>query len=444
MENNEVSRYILTHDNIKSLYMVFIVSASVFLDVWDLTAFSFVLTFFKDTFLPSGILLGLSVAGANIGAIIGAIFGGYLTDYLGRKKMLIYNMLVFIIFAILIAVSTNLVEFIAFRIIMGFSIGADVATGFSYIYEYISMKQRNKFYSLWAYAFSVVALVAVLTVYLLYTYINSNIIWRYIFIMGGVFAAIILVLRTYLMETPLWLYYSGKNTDAEKVIKNVYGDDIKIKSTEKLHRSLKDIIKFYRSGINREIIFTYSLNCIVGFIGWGFSFYVTYMLVILRIYAFTYILGIDGLIYAAGFAGALISPFVSSRFGIYKSSVIPSSFAGLLLFMLFIVFSGRLYNILIVPFTMGIIFLDYMGPMAYNAVLNSFVPSKIRGIANGQNYMVNKIVEAVSGFTSGILLVYLGLGYNTLVLALIVTVLIVIAIITGKTGHFMDKNAGYN
>lgn len=81
---------------------------------------------------------------------------------------------------------------------------------------------------------------------------------------------------------------------------------------------------------------------------------------------------------------------------------------------------------------MGIIFLDYMGPMAYNAVLNSFVPSKIRGIANGQNYMVNKIVEAVSGFTSGILLVYLGLGYNTLVLALIVTVLIVIAIITGK------------
>ncbi len=145
MENNKVIHYVLKHDNVKSLYMIFIVSASVFLDVWDLTAFSFVLTLFKATFLPTGILLGLSVAGANLGGIAGAILGGYLTDYIGRKRMLIYNMVAFVVFAFLIAVSTNLYEFIIFRIILGFSIGADVTTGFSYIYEYISLRQRTKF-----------------------------------------------------------------------------------------------------------------------------------------------------------------------------------------------------------------------------------------------------------------------------------------------------------
>ncbi len=440
MENNEVVHYILKHDNVKSIYMVFIVSASVFLDVWDLTAFSFVLTFFKATFLPTGILLGLSVAGANVGAIAGAILGGYLTDYLGRKRMLIYNMVVFTIFAFLIAISTNLYEFTIFRIIMGFSIGADVATGFSYIYEYISLRQRTRFYSLWAYSFAVVALMAVLTVFLLYRSINNIIIWRYIFVIGGIFAAIILILRSKLKETPIWLYYNGDSRGAETTIKDVYGDTLIIDKQDKQKRSLMDMARVYRSGLNKEIIFTYSLNCIVGFIGWGFAFYITYMLTILHFISFGQILEADAVIYFFGFLGAIVSPHISKKFGIYKGSVIPSIIATISLFLLFIVFSKALPDYFIIPLSAAILFFNYAGPMAYNAVLNSFIPSRIRGTANGQNYMVNKIVEASSGFAGGFLLIAIGLKYNTLVLAIIVSLFVLIAYITGKSRYF-DSNA---
>ncbi len=437
--NNEVTSFIYKNDNIKGILMVFIASASIFLDVWDLTAFSFVLTFFKNEFLPSGLILGISVSAANLGAIAGAILGGYLTDKLGRKKLLIYNMLIFTVFSILIAVSTNLYEFIIFRLIMGFSIGSDVATGFSYIYEYISKKQRNHYYSLWAYSFSVVALLAIFSVFLLKLYVNNNSIWRYVFIIGGIFAAIILLLRTKLTETPVWLYNNGNYKETENVIKRVYGKSINInRNNNKFKINIKNITKIFKIKMNREILFVFSLNGIVGFIGWGFSFYITYMLVVLHFFTFYQDLEADAIIYSFGFVGAVISPLISKKYGIYKSSVIPSVIAALSLLILVFVFSKFIPDYFVVPLSALIILMNYSGPMAYNAVLNDFIPSELRGTGNGWNYMFNKITEAVSGLFSGILLVLVGIRYNTLILFLIVSIFTIIALITGKSKYFRN------
>ena len=437
--NNEVTSFIYKNDNIKGILMVFIASASIFLDVWDLTAFSFVLTFFKNEFLPSGLILGISVSAANLGAIAGAILGGYLTDKLGRKKLLIYNMLIFTVFSILIAVSTNLYEFIIFRLIMGFSIGSDVATGFSYIYEYISKKQRNHYYSLWAYSFSVVALLAIFSVFLLKLYVNNNSIWRYVFIIGGIFAAIILLLRTKLTETPVWLYNNGNYKETENVIKRVYGKSINInRNNNKFNINIKNITKIFKIKMNKEILFVFSLNGIVGFIGWGFSFYITYMLVVLHFFTFYQDLEADAIIYSFGFVGAVISPLISKKYGIYKSSVIPSVIAALSLLILVFVFSKFIPDYFVVPLSALIILMNYSGPMAYNAVLNDFIPSELRGTGNGWNYMFNKITEAVSGLFSGILLVLVGIRYNTLILFLIVSIFTIIALITGKSKYFRN------
>ncbi|WP_337860027.1 MFS transporter [Ferroplasma sp.] len=436
MDSGNVTEFVYEHNNVKGIYMVFIASASVFLDVWDLTAFGFVLTFFKADLNPVGIFLGISVAAANIGAIAGAILGGYLTDKFGRKRLLMYNMAIFIIFAFLIAVSTNIYEFIAFRVIMGFSIGSDVATGFSYIYEYISRGQRNHYYSLWAYSFSVVGLIAVASVFLLYHAINNDSVWRYIFVMGGIFAAIILLLRSRMTETPIWLYGSGKYKETHDVIKNVYGKDMEVKPPkEKNTVSLKNLIALFHRGLNRELMFAFSLNGIVGFIGWGFAFYITYMLVLLH-FQFYQILGADAIIYSFGFAGAVISPILAKHFGIYRAAVIPAIIATMSIFALFITFSGILPVYFVIPLSIIIIFMNYSGPMAYNAVLNGFIPTTLRGVGNGWNYMFNKITEAVSGLTAGAILVLVGLKFNTMILFIIVLAFTLIALYTGRTKYF--------
>lgn len=439
METNTVADYVYRHNNVKGMYMVLIASASVFLDVWDLTAFGFVLTFFKATFLPVGIILGVSVAAANIGAIAGAILGGYLTDKFGRKRLLIYNMAVFVVFSFLIAVSTNIYQFIAFRLVVGFSIGSDVATGFSYIYEYISRGQRNHYYSLWAYSFSVVALIAVGSVFFLTREINNDSVWRYIFVIGGVFAAVILLLRTKITETPVWLYGNGKYRETKDVVKKVYGEDLDIgDSVERDHITVKNLINLFHKGLNRDLIFTFSLNGIVGFIGWGFGFYITYMLAVLNFLAFYQVLEADAIIYAFGFMGALLSPHMARHFGIYKSAVIPAIVASVAIFALFLTFDHIFPVYFVIPLSIVIIFMNYCGPMAYNAVLNEFIPTSLRGVGNGWNYMFNKITEAVSGLTSGAILVIVGLRFNTVILFLIVGSFTVIALVAGRSGYFRN------
>lgn len=439
MQANAVADYVYKHNNVKGIYMVLIASSSVFLDVWDLTAFGFVLTFFKSDFLPTGIILGISVAAANIGAIAGAILGGYLTDKFGRKRLLIYNMAIFVIFSFLIAVSTNIFEFIGFRLIMGFSIGSDVATGFSYIYEYISKGQRNHYYSLWAYSFSVVALIAVGSVFFLTSEIHNDSVWRYIFVIGGIFAAVILLLRTKMTETPVWLYGNGKYKETRDVVKKVYGEDLTIDEGSKKDRiTLKNLINLFHKGLNRELIFTFSLNGIVGFIGWGFAFYITYMLLLLKFFAFDQVLEADAIIYSFGFLGAFLSPHIAKHFGIYRSAVIPAVVASISIFALFLVFDHILPVYLVIPLSIVIIFMNYAGPMAYNAVLNDFIPTDYRGVGNGWNYMFNKLTEAVSGLTAGAILIVVGLRINTVILFLIVTSFTVMALIAGRKGYFQN------
>jgi MFS family permease len=437
MKSDSVADFVYNHNNIKGTYMVFIASASIFLDIWDLTAFGFVLTFFKADLHPVGIILGVSVAAANIGAIAGAILGGYLTDRFGRKRILIYNMLIFTAFSFLIAVSTNIYEFTAFRIVLGFSIGSDVATGFSYIYEYISKDQRNHYYSLWAYSFSVVALFAVASVFLLRESIHNDSIWRYIFVIGGIFAAIILMMRSRLTETPIWLYGNGKYKETHDVIRKVYGEELEIEKQGKPSRaSLKNLISLFHKGLNMELVFAFSLNGIAGFIGWGFAFYITYMLTLLKLLTFYQILEADALIYGFGFIGAVISPRLARHLGIYRAAVIPSVIAAISIFGLYMVFSGILSVYFVIPLAIVIIFMNYSGPMAYNAVLNEFVPTALRGVGNGWNYMFNKITEAVSGITAGAILVLVGLRFNTIILFLIVGLFTVIALYSGRSKYF--------
>jgi hypothetical protein len=211
--------------------------------------------------------------------------------------------------------------------------------------------------------------------------------------------------------------------------------DIKA-SEHKNSTGLKNLVSIFYRGLNREFLFAFSLNGIVGFIGWGFAFYITYMLEILKFLTFYQILEADAIIYSFGFAGAVISPLLAKHFGIYRAAVIPSIIAAISIFALFMAFSRILPVYSVIPLSIVIIFMNYSGPMAYNAVLNEFIPTSLRGIGNGWNYMFNKIMEAVSGLTAGAILVLVGLQFNAIILFLIVSIFTGIAVYSGRSKYF--------
>ncbi len=93
--------------------------ATILVEAWDLYAIAFVLVFIKADFNPSPALLGLATAAIQGGALIGAVLGGVFADRLGRKKVFIATMVLFIILAIAQAFARDIWDFILLRFLPG-------------------------------------------------------------------------------------------------------------------------------------------------------------------------------------------------------------------------------------------------------------------------------------------------------------------------------------
>src|SRR5208282_3038826 len=81
--------------------------ATILIEAWDLYAIAFVLVFIREEYHPTAAQLGLTTAAVQGGALIGALIGGVIADRLGRKKVFILTMVLFIILALVQGFSQN-------------------------------------------------------------------------------------------------------------------------------------------------------------------------------------------------------------------------------------------------------------------------------------------------------------------------------------------------
>lgn len=85
----------MDENNSKSLTLhVWIVCAlGLFIDGYDLYIASVAEPFINAQYHPSSLMIGLTQAAAPLGAVFGAVIVGRLADMLGRKSMLIINLI---------------------------------------------------------------------------------------------------------------------------------------------------------------------------------------------------------------------------------------------------------------------------------------------------------------------------------------------------------------
>ena len=86
-----------------------------FIDGYDLYITSVAEPFINAMSQPSSLMIGMTQAAAPLGAVFGAIIVGRLADMIGRKTMLIMNLLFFILIALLSACGWNIVSLCVFR-----------------------------------------------------------------------------------------------------------------------------------------------------------------------------------------------------------------------------------------------------------------------------------------------------------------------------------------
>jgi MFS family permease len=154
------------------------------------------------------------------GAVVGALLFGRLADRLGRKRLFLVTLVVYMGATVATAFSTGFASFALCRFATGIGIGGEYAAINSAIDELIPARLRGRVNlsingSFWIGA----ALGAVLSLVLL----DARVLgpqqgWRAGFLLGAVLALAILLVRRHVPESPRWLLAHGRADEAERVV----------------------------------------------------------------------------------------------------------------------------------------------------------------------------------------------------------------------------------
>ncbi|HET7669707.1 MAG TPA: MFS transporter [Burkholderiales bacterium] len=157
------------------------------------------------------------------GAVLGALFFGRLADSLGRKRMFLVTLAVYLFATVLTAFSFDLWSFAFCRFLTGFGIGGEYAAINSAIDELIPARVRGSVDlaingTFWVGA----AMGAALSIVLLDPdFVPVEWGWRIAFLLGGVLGFAILLVRRHVPESPRWLIRHGRADEAEKVLAEI-------------------------------------------------------------------------------------------------------------------------------------------------------------------------------------------------------------------------------
>ncbi|MGH7722159.1 MAG: MFS transporter [Candidatus Dormibacteria bacterium] len=167
--------------------------------------------------------IGVAAAAYVAGACLGALFFGQLTDRLGRKRLFMVSLGVYIVATVATAASFNVWYFFAARFVTGSGIGGEYAAINSAIDELIPARVRGRVDliingSFWAGSIlgSVAAIVLLNTALL-----PANVGWRVAFGIGAVLGLGILLVRRSVPESPRWLFIHGREEEAERIVDGI-------------------------------------------------------------------------------------------------------------------------------------------------------------------------------------------------------------------------------
>jgi MFS family permease len=167
--------------------------------------------------------VGFCASGYVAGAIGGALVFGHLTDRLGRKRLFIVTLALYVVATLLTALSWNFGSFFAFRLLTGTAIGGEYAAINSAIDELIPARVRGAcdLAINGSYWLGTAAGAAATTVLLDPTVLPPWLGWRFAFAMGALLAGSVVLVRRFVPESPRWLLMHGRVEEAERIVTDV-------------------------------------------------------------------------------------------------------------------------------------------------------------------------------------------------------------------------------
>lgn len=190
---------------------------------YDTGIISGAILFIKKDFFLTNFQIEMVVSAVLFGALIGSGVSGRVSDLFGRRNILIFTALTFIVGSLITAFSSNLVILVVGRVILGIAIGVGSFTAPLYLAEIAPKRIRGMLVSLNQLAITV----GIVFSYFINYYFSVTGQWPWMLGLGVVPAIILLLGTIYLPESPRWMILKGWDQKARAVLQCLrHGENI--------------------------------------------------------------------------------------------------------------------------------------------------------------------------------------------------------------------------
>ncbi|MDQ6856770.1 MAG: MFS transporter [Candidatus Dormibacteraeota bacterium] len=357
--------------------------------------------------------IGIAAAAYVAGACLGALFFGQLTDRLGRKKLFMISLGVYIVATVATAGAFNAWYFFAARFITGAGIGGEYAAINSAIDELIPARVRGRVDLIINGSFWVGSILgSVAAIILLNTaLLPANVGWRVSFGIGAILGLSILLVRRNVPESPRWLFIHGREEEAERIVDGIE-KQIAQQTGEQLSEPDESITVRQREKTSfREIAHTafskYPRRAVLGlalFVGQAFLYNgVTFDLGTLYATFYNVTSSFVPVFLIVFAAGNLLGPLTLGRLfdTVGRKIMISASYLGsaVVATIMAVLFAGGTLKSpwALEAFIFGTFFLASAGASAAYLTVSEIFPMETRALAIAFFYAVGTAVGGISG-----------------------------------------------
>ncbi|MEL6356803.1 MAG: MFS transporter [Bacteroidota bacterium] len=233
-----------------SLFLALVVSLGGFLFGFDAGIISGVMNFASPFFELSDSQEGSVVAAPTMAAMFAMLLAGRLSDYAGRRPVLIVVAFLYALSAIWSAYATSYMTLYIARVIGGVAFGAALVIAPTFIAEIATAKRRGALVSLQQLNIVLGFFAAFLcNAYLNYlneqagSSLTDETVWRWMLGVEFVPAILYFILLFWVPRSPRWLFVHGKDEEAEAVLVRLHGPTLAVSEGAEIKKQISSTKK---------------------------------------------------------------------------------------------------------------------------------------------------------------------------------------------------------
>lgn len=214
----------------RTWFIAFVVSLGGFLFGFDAGIISGVMAYAGPEFDLNDIQTGWVVSSPSFSAMLAMLISGRLSDFFGRKRILIVVAFLYALSALLSAYAIGYHMLWIARMLGGIAFGAALILAPTYIAEISSAENRGKLVSMQQLNIVLGFFAAFLCNYYLNelntsggSFLTDETVWRWMLGLEMLPAVLYFVLMFFVPKSPRWLFLKQKITEATAVLKSLHG-----------------------------------------------------------------------------------------------------------------------------------------------------------------------------------------------------------------------------